>query len=78
MKKYFINKKNHIVEPFNSEKLLTALNKTAVRVMYRKFNHTESEVLLSNIKSLISDNINESEDGNVYIDVDSMHVIVES
>ncbi len=78
MENYFINKKNHTAEPFSDEKLLTALNKTAVRVMYRKFNHIESEVLLDNIKSLIRDNINVSEDGNVYIDVDSMHAIVES
>lgn len=73
----YVDKKNHTHEEFSDEKLMAALNKTAVRVLYRPFDEKEAEQLLGYIKRSIIENIPSNDNHEIYVTVDAMHAIVE-
>ena len=71
-KKVQLKKKNGSIQNWNNEKILTAVNKSAVRSIFREFTEKESEMLIS----LVIDRVNAS--GSTLLEISEIHNYVEA
>lgn len=74
----YIIKKDNTIEPFNMEKIVNAVNKSATRVMY-KFTENDMKLIEDTVDEAISNpkNWEKTENDNQYLTVPMMHNIVE-